>query len=103
MAVVPHPLPGLTPPAPEVGLGARLKASAKHSARALGLAGAQVLLVARREAERHNQSIRVLGPDALWAAPGKFDLVTCYLLFQRLAPAEGLALLKQMGMPFRAA
>src|SRR5450432_696557 len=37
MAVVPHPLPGLTPPAPEVGIGARLKASAKHSARALGL------------------------------------------------------------------
>src|SRR5450631_27996 len=30
-------VPPPTPPAPEVGLGARLKASAKHSARALGL------------------------------------------------------------------
>lgn len=55
-----------------------------------------MLDVARREAERHSQSIRVLEPDALWAAPGKFDLVTCYLLFQRLAPAEGLALLQDL-------
>jgi ATP-binding cassette subfamily B protein len=37
MAVVPHPLPTLGPPPPEVGLGVRLKASAEHSARALGL------------------------------------------------------------------
>jgi ABC-type multidrug transport system fused ATPase/permease subunit len=35
--IVPHPLPTAAPPPPEVGLGARLKASATHSARALGL------------------------------------------------------------------
>ncbi len=35
--IVPHPLPTQPPPPPEVGLPARLKASAKHSARALGL------------------------------------------------------------------
>jgi ATP-binding cassette subfamily B protein len=37
MAVVPHPLPRPTPPAPDVPLLARLKASATHSARALKL------------------------------------------------------------------
>jgi ATP-binding cassette subfamily B protein len=37
MALVPHPLPTAGPPPPEVGLGARLRASAEHSARALGL------------------------------------------------------------------
>jgi ATP-binding cassette, subfamily B, bacterial len=35
--IVPHPLPAQPPPPLEVGLPARLKASAKHSARALGL------------------------------------------------------------------
>jgi ATP-binding cassette subfamily B protein len=35
--LVPHPLPSSGPPPPEVGLAARLKASAEHSARALGL------------------------------------------------------------------
>jgi ATP-binding cassette subfamily B protein len=35
--VIPHPLPTQAPPAPDVGLGARLKASATHSARALRL------------------------------------------------------------------
>ena len=35
--IVPHPLPSSGPPPPEVGLPARLKASAEHSARALGL------------------------------------------------------------------
>ncbi|HZL18991.1 MAG TPA: ABC transporter ATP-binding protein [Polyangia bacterium] len=35
--IVPHPLPTSGPPPPEVGLAARLKASAEHSARALGL------------------------------------------------------------------
>jgi ATP-binding cassette subfamily B protein len=37
MAVVPHPLPTQAPPGPEVGLPARLRASATHSARALRL------------------------------------------------------------------
>jgi ATP-binding cassette, subfamily B, bacterial len=37
MALVPHPLPTSGPPPPEVGLPARLRASAEHSARALGL------------------------------------------------------------------
>ncbi|HEY4393197.1 MAG TPA: ABC transporter ATP-binding protein [Polyangia bacterium] len=37
MAVVPHPLPRPAPPAPDVPLTARLKASATHSARALKL------------------------------------------------------------------
>ncbi len=35
--IVPHPLPSSAPPPPEIGLAARLKASAQHSARALGL------------------------------------------------------------------
>jgi ATP-binding cassette, subfamily B, bacterial len=35
--IIPHPLPTQAPPGPEVGLSARLKASATHSARALRL------------------------------------------------------------------
>jgi SAM-dependent methyltransferase len=49
---------------------------------------------ARREAERQGvMNIDFRTPAALFAAPRKFDLVNCYLVFQRMPQAEGLPLL----------
>jgi len=49
---------------------------------------------ARREAERQGVThIEFRTPEALFAAPRKFDLVNCYLVFQRIPHSEGLALL----------
>ncbi|HEX3578065.1 MAG TPA: methyltransferase domain-containing protein [Thermoanaerobaculia bacterium] len=56
-----------------------------------------MLAVARREAAKQNVgNIHFKTAEELAAAPRKFDLVNSYLLFQRLPPARGLALFREL-------
>jgi SAM-dependent methyltransferase len=56
-----------------------------------------ILAVARREAAKQNSgNIHFKTATEFAAAPRKFDLVNSYLLFQRLPPARGLALFREL-------
>lgn len=52
---------------------------------------------ASQHLQRHGvRHVELLAPDALFSAPRKFDLVTCYLVLQRMPPREGLDLLRAL-------
>ena len=56
-----------------------------------------MLDLARVHAEQRGiENIDFQTPGELFATSRKFDLVTCYLLFQRMAQDDGLALLRQL-------
>ena len=56
-----------------------------------------MLDVARREAERRGAGhITFRTPDEFAATSGKFDLVVCYHVLQRLRRGEGLALIRHL-------
>jgi SAM-dependent methyltransferase len=56
-----------------------------------------MLEAARREAQRQSvANIDFETADRWRAARRKFDLVSCYLVFQRMPPREGLALLREL-------
>jgi SAM-dependent methyltransferase len=56
-----------------------------------------MLDIARREAQRRDlEHIAFLTPGALFNQPRKFDLVSCYLVLQRMPPREGLALFRAL-------
>jgi SAM-dependent methyltransferase len=57
----------------------------------------EMLHVAREEAARHGvTNIDFCTPDELWSRNARFDLVSCYLVLQRMPPAEGLALVRAL-------
>ena len=56
-----------------------------------------MLDIARREAQRRGlDHITFFTPGALFGQPRKFDLVSCYLVLQRMPPREGLALFQTL-------
>jgi SAM-dependent methyltransferase len=56
-----------------------------------------MLDIARREAQRRElDHITFLTPGALFGQPRKFDLVSCFLVLQRMPPREGLALFRAL-------
>lgn len=58
---------------------------------------AVMLDLARHEAGRRDLGhIVFMTPSELFSTPRKFDLVVCYHVLQRLAPTEGLALLRRL-------
>lgn len=57
----------------------------------------EMLQVAREEAARHGvTNIDFCTPDELWSRNARFDFVSCYLVLQRMPPAEGLALVRAL-------
>jgi hypothetical protein len=53
-----------------------------------------MLAVAREEAERQDvKNIEFCAPAELFSRHQGFDFISCYLVFQRLAPHDGLSLL----------
>jgi SAM-dependent methyltransferase len=75
---------------------------ARHAARRAGLVTAvdrspAMLRAAEHEAGRRGiTNITFLTPEALFSGNQTFDFVNCYLVFQRTAPGEGVALLRQL-------
>jgi len=55
-----------------------------------------MLEAARREAQLQGVTINFQTPEQLAAGDKRFDLVFCYLVFQRMPPAEGLSLLREL-------
>ena len=56
-----------------------------------------MLAAARHKAENAGVShIEFRAPRELFASPRKFDLVSCFHVLQRLGPAEGLTLLREL-------
>lgn len=56
-----------------------------------------MLRTARAEAEAHGvDNIVFCDPDAVFAQGSRFDFVVCYLVLQRMAPREGLALVRAL-------
>jgi SAM-dependent methyltransferase len=84
------------------GVGRLALPLAGHAARRAGSVvavdrSAAMLRIARAEAERRGlTNIAFCTPAELEATPRTFDFITCYLVLQRMAPAEGVALIRRL-------
>lgn len=84
------------------GVGRLALPLARRAARRAGTVtavdrSAAMLAAARAEADAHDiGNIDFCAPDVLFSQPRRFDFVNCYLVLQRMATGEGLALVRAL-------
>ncbi len=76
------------------GIGRLAVALARRAELVIAADASPAMLAAARQNARAVANIDFLSADEFRASPAKFDLITCYLVLQRLPREEGLSLLR---------